>query len=122
MYTAIVLNEEDRSKIWAALWNAVPPWWIGVCDHMTINLQSAADGPCAGRVGEEAVLTVKGFAIDDRVAAVQVETDIPSVNAVKHVTVAVNTDGGGKPRHSNELKGWKPISEFQVRGVIREVR
>ena len=121
MYTAVMIYEEEKSKLLSAIIDRIPPWYEIIADHMTINMQSAADGPCAGRVGEEVLLVVKGFDLDDRVAAVQVETDVPSLNEVKHITVGVNRDGGGKPKHSNELRNWKPIPEFALRGVIREI-
>ena len=34
---------------------------------------------------------------DDKVCAVRIESSVPSKNAVKHITLAVNKEAGGKP-------------------------
>lgn len=121
MYTAVVIFPKDRIRLLDAMNDKVPPWWDFIGDHMTINMGTAAEGPCAGRVGEKASLTIRGFATDDRVAAVKVETEIPSINEIKHITIAVDRDNGGKPVHSNKLVDWVEIPEFVIEGEITEV-
>ena len=121
MFTAIVLNPEQRNLLLANLGDCAPPWWAFIADHLTINMGSAADGPCAGRLGEEVELKVVAFAINDQVAAVKVETDIPSTNTTKHITIAVDVDNGAKPVYSNQIEDWKPIPEFVLRGKIAEM-
>lgn len=119
-YTALVLTDESHAKLVAAYKKAVPDDWSIVAHHMTMNM---------GRIkpehehllGSFADLVVKEFAMDDLVAAVKVESDIPTVNAIPHVTFAVNRKAGGKPVMSNELTDWKSVEPMVLRGRIEEV-
>ena len=62
------------------------------------------------------------LAEDDKVKAVGVESDIPSKNAQKHITVAVNFGNGGKPFLSNKLTNWVPLENpIKLQGIIEEV-
>ena len=36
----------------------------------------------------------------------KVETNVPSANSLKHVTLATNTANGGKPFDSNGITNW----------------
>ena len=72
-------------------------------------------------LGKEFPLRVISFGIDDRVAAAGVETEVPSTNKTKHITLAVNRLAGGRPFHSNDIENWKPIEPFVIRGVVAHV-
>lgn len=120
MYTAVVLNDDDRNKLLSMTRGMCPPWWHEYAHHCTIDMQPATKSLCKDRLGEEIEMTIKSFALGDRVAAVGIEMDVPSANAIKHITIAVDTDAGGKPKHSNDLKDWVPITEFTVKGHIAE--
>lgn len=121
-YTALVLNPESKAKLLAHFHPVVPLEWERVCHHMTINLGGAESGPAAHLVGQEFDVVVKTFGQDDRVFAVGVESEVPSKNARKHITVAVNVNGGGKAKHSNDLTEWTPlVEEFTLRGVVTVV-
>jgi hypothetical protein len=52
--------------------------------------------------------------------AVQVE-GYPSKNAIPHVTIAVNPDGG-KPAMSNEITKWQDVKRFVISGVVTEIK
>jgi hypothetical protein len=121
MYTAVILYPGDQQKLLAHLSNEFPPWWEVLCHHFTISLTSLENSPCAGRLGEKVEMIVKSFAIGENVAAVGIETAIPSNNAIKHITVAVDRYAGGKPAYSNKLTNWKPIAELKIYGEICEV-
>ena len=86
---------------------------------MTMKMGSLS-GTFAMLKGVEASMTVTHFAIDDKVCAVQVTTHAPSTNKVKHITLAVNRDAGGKPFHSNQLTDWKGVAPLKLLGVISE--
>jgi hypothetical protein len=121
-YTALVLDAASKAKLLAYFDKVVPLEWDRVCHHMTINLGGAENGPAAHLVGQEAELKVVTMAQDNRVFAVGVESDVPSKNAKKHVTVAVNVSGGGKAKYSNDLTEWVPLIEpFTLRGVVTVV-
>jgi hypothetical protein len=54
--------------------------------------------------------------------AVGVQTEVPSVNSKKHITIAVNRKAGGKPFMANKLVVWKPVpKEIHLSGVVEEV-
>lgn len=118
-YTAVVLDEKSHGLLLKHF--AFPDGWEPIAHHMTTNLGSAAKGPAADLLGQEAELTVVAVAKDNKVMAVQVETKVPSINAIKHVTIAVNRAGGGKPFDSNKLTDWSPVEPFKIKGVVAEV-
>lgn len=123
MYTALVLTDESQNELRNHFRDNIPNGWDVKCHHMTVNMGLAAHGPAAELLGKEFDLEVVAFAKDQNCAAVSVETVVPSNNAVKHITVAVNVKGGGKPKHSNDLKEWINLpTSLKLRGVVQEVQ
>jgi hypothetical protein len=118
-YTALVLDADSRARLLAAF--AVPEDWENVAHHMTINIGRAVAGPAAELLGEPAGATVRTLGRDERVMAAGVESSVPSDNAIKHVTIAVNRHAGGKSFHSNEIETWDPAEPFELHGLIKEV-
>jgi hypothetical protein len=125
MYTAVVLDNVSKAKLLRELIYRIPKDWKIYAHHMTINMGPLHKGPAANdyTVGDEVSMDVVSFAQNDLVLAVKVESDIPSKNDIKHITVAVNVDDGGKPRMSNDLTEWQPIDRALVLfGKVEEVR
>lgn len=118
-YTAIVLNTSDRAKLLGIF--AVPEGFDAVCHHMTINLGGARNGPAQAFLGQVVKMKVMSIASNDKVIALGVETNVPSVNFRKHITFAVNKSAGGKPKDSNQLYQWDLIPSIEVSGVVTEV-
>ena len=52
--------------------------------------------------------------------AVQVE-GYPSKNETPHVTIAINPDGG-KPVMSNQIAKWQDVKQFNIMGVVSEIK
>ena len=122
MYTALVLDADSRKFLREGL-QGLPDGWDIKCHHMTVNMGPAASGPAAALLGHEFNIEAVALGTDRRVMAVSVETNCPSVNSTKHITVAVNVAGGGKPKHSNEIKDWKPLDKkISLKGVVQEVQ
>ena len=121
MYTAIILKDEDHNRLLQALQPIIPVGWEILAHHMTINMGSAKQGPAAERLNEEVILVVKSFAINNKVCAVGVLTNVPSNNKIKHITLAVNRSNGGKPMHSNDLVDWEPHESLVLHGIVKEV-
>ena len=119
-YTAIVLNEDARAKLLSII--PIPAGWEKFAHHMTINMGAADKGPAASLLGTEVQLVVNTMAQDETmgVMAVGVETDIPSLNHTKHITLAVNRVVGAKPFFSNKLKNWVPTTPISLTGVVAE--
>jgi hypothetical protein len=83
--------------------------WRIHAHHMTVNMGFWLEGPLERfEEGANVSLIATHYAMDDRVLAVKVETAVPSANETKHITVAVNPNGG-QSHHSNELTDWKPL-------------
>ena len=130
MFTAVVLDEDSRSRLEKSFSDFIPEGWKIYCHHMTINLGKIEKGPLTKisanpreeLLGTRATLLVDKVAKDEMVMAVGVSTNIPSKNKEPHITVAVNTLEGGKPRMSNDLKAWKKLNASLVLfGTIQEV-
>jgi len=125
VYTALVLDEDSHAQLLKLfLFHPVVPLdWKIICHHMTINPGPAESGPAADLVGQQFEVVAKNFAEDNRVIAVAVESSVPSNNKIKHITVAVNVNGGGKSQHSNELTNWTPLVQpLVLRGVVQVVK
>ena len=124
MYTAVVLTPISQQTLINAFRSIIPAEWSVICHHMTVNMGSLNDGPAAGnfQTGQTFKLNVKSIAQDDKVMAVGVDCDVPSSNKIKHITLAVNRTGGGKPFHSNNLFTWQPTSPIQLDGILEEVQ
>jgi hypothetical protein len=126
MYTALVLTEKSRTKLLQKVDSLVPADWDIIAHHMTINMGDILNGPLKTNpklLGETWLCIVSSFSLDERVFAVGVDCVLPSSNEVKHITIAVNREGGGKPFHSNKLTDWTKFEEpFVLRGIIQVVR
>lgn len=124
MYTALVLDKESKERLVRRFAHLIPKDWDVIAHHMTINMGPIAKGPAdPALLGQAAELTVVSIAADDKVIAVGVTSDIPSKNTNKHITLAVNRDGGGKSVMSNNLTNWEPLPEqFDLYGTIEEVQ
>lgn len=122
MYTALVLTPESELSLRTNFRSIIPQGWDVKCHHMTVNMGQAASGPAAALIGQTFPIEVVSLASDQNVVAVGVETQCPSTNANKHITLAVNTAGGGKPKHSNMLQQWNTLpSKLTLQGVVQEV-
>lgn len=120
VYTALVLTPESRALLLEKFQAELPAGWEVVAHHMTINLGSPATGPANDLVGTEGEAVVVMLGKSDKVIAVEVTSKIPSKNAIKHVTLAVNKAGGGKAKDSNNITNWEPASPISLRGRVQE--
>lgn len=120
MYSAVVLTDKSHNQLLSAFSKDLPEGWERLAHHMTITM-----GPLKGQLqslsGMEVKMVVTHFACDDKVCAVRVETEVPSKNKVKHITLAVNREHGGKPNMSNGLTDWKEVLPVVLFGMVEEV-
>ena len=115
LYSCVLLDKASH----IALLNRVevPEGWTVYAHHMTINLGPLKD---KSELGKKVELTVTKVGISDMAMAVAVE-GYPSKNAIPHVTIAVNPDGG-KPVMSNEITKWQDVKRFVISGVVTEIK
>lgn len=114
-YTALVLSDQSRQKLLDEFAGIIPEGekadWELFAHHMTTNLGGAENGPAKGLLGQSGKAKVVAIGISDKAIAVEVQSDVPSDNARKHITIAVNRAKGGKPKDSNAIppEGWHPV-------------
>ena len=142
-YSAIVLDEVSKQSILGLLEDYIPEGWTPFAHHMTITMgplvhpkeskrKKGHDYSAFGDPGTPHSLVVTELGIDDRAIAVKIASPFPTRNDKKggfaHITIAVNTAGGGKPFHSNKipLENFKSLSELGlpsivVKGIVQEV-
>jgi len=124
LYSAVMLDRASLNKLLTPInYNMDPPknWIMGregkeFCDHMTICLGPLKD---KSDIGKEVTLTVTHVGLSDMAMAFKVE-GYKSKNAIPHITLAVNPDGG-MPKMSNEITKWQDVKHFIVKGIVTEV-
>lgn len=124
MYSAVVLSDQSREALLDDLGDMIPATHSDVvAHHMTICMGPLSKLGLEQLDGTYQELLVTHFACNDKVCAVKVETKVPSSNTIKHITVAVNRNAGGKPKDSNNLTNWVSVAEWNLNlvGTVEEV-
>lgn len=121
-YYALKLIDESRNDLLTGLLLDSSKGNINA-DHMTIigawNFEKYPEihQYALDNIGNEVSLTVVAAGqLPGKVLAVKVETDVPSVNATKHITVLVAK--GAKARESNDITEWNEVEPFELKGHI----
>jgi hypothetical protein len=118
-YTGILLDQASHQMLIERMSTFIPKGWKIYAHHMTINMGPAKNKKDVGKIIN---LTASEWAKDEKVIAVGVQGYDIKDGRKPHVTVAVNTEVGGKPKDSNLLSGWQPISQpIPLAGVVQEV-
>ena len=118
-YSAVVLDTASKTKLLDMVHDKIPQGWTPFAHHMTIVFGKGVNNK--EDLGKKVTLTVTHVGWTDKVIAVQVE-GYESANKVPHITVAVNTAGGGKPVMSNDITNWQNVKPFMLMGVVTEVK
>ena len=120
LYSAVVLDKASHNKLLTpANYNVEPPvGWIVYAHHMTIAFGKGVSNK--EDLGKEVTLTATKIGLSDMAMAVAVD-GYPSNNAIPHITIAINPDGG-KPVMSNDITKWQDIKPFHLTGVVTEIK
>ncbi len=119
-YSAVVLNDNSRSRLIKQFKDIIPEDFEIVAHHMTINL-GEINSEYENYLGMSIQLVVNDIAMDDKVIAVGV-SGFYSKNTKPHITLAVNRKAGGKPVMSNNLTNWEKLKRpIIVYGKVTEV-
>jgi len=117
-YTAVVLTDEDHSKLVSRFSHMWDDTWEVLAHHMTMYMGKIKPEDEL-MLGEFKTLTVNAVAGNDKVVAVRVVPwEVTTKNETPHVTLAVNRGNGGKPMMSNELVDWEDVDPFNIRGRV----
>lgn len=111
IYYGAFLYPESHYALLEAVKEFIPEGWKTYAHHMTL-LFGKAKNPTVEEyikhnIGHDVQLNAVKIGISDDAIAVQIESDVPSDNAIPHITVA--TPVGGKPFKSNQIRDWEPL-------------
>ncbi len=118
LYSAVVLDEKSSSKLLGTFGGYIPEGWKKYAHHMTIAFGKGVKDK--NDLGRTVCLTVSEIGVSDMAVAVKVE-GYPSNNAIPHVTLAVNPDGG-KPQMSNDITSWNIATSLKLSGVVTDIK
>lgn len=130
IYTAVVLTEDSAEKLKDHVTKYMPNWktYSVHCHHSTIYFHTLIDeNPdlcyelydwCKENEGKIIKLTAYEYGISDKAFAVKVESDSPTANELKHITIATNNNPHGNAVDSNYITDWKAMPEIKLEGVV----
>lgn len=127
-YIALELDDASRQRVTTYAETHLP--WADariIAHHMTIvhhtGFRSAPDAPdladrdyilawALAHRDETFTLTATDVGHTERAFALRItETDAPSRNRIKHITLATNPATGGRAVDSNDILDWTPLDE-----------
>ena len=117
LYSAVVLDKASHNKLLERFALEIPDGWKTFAHHMTIAFGKGVANK--EDLGKEVILKATKIGMSDMAMAVQVE-GYPSNNAIPHITIAVNPDGG-KPKDSNDITKWQDIKPMFINGKVKEI-
>jgi hypothetical protein len=121
-YSAIVLDDRSRFKLFKKLQNVIPEDWEKIGDHMTINI-GEIDEKFERYLGLPVKLNVDKIGIDDNVIAIAVNVSgLPPIDGKPHITVAINKKNGARPSMSKNIQKWENLKRpLYLVGKVQEI-
>lgn len=116
LYSAVVLDAASRNMLLDMIAYQIPAGWKPIAHHMTIKTGPLKD---KAEIGKKVQLFLTHLGISDKAMAVRVQ-GYESANAIPHVTIAVNPEGG-LPKMSNDITNWRQLRHTFLTGVVTEV-
>ena len=116
LYSAVVLDNISHDMLLRLYSDMIPEGWKTFAHHMTIEFGKSASKE---DLGKEVGLVIKTLGKSDMAIALGVE-GYPSKNAIPHITLAINPDGG-KPAISNQITDWKKTQNLKIRGTVTNI-
>ena len=117
LYSAVVLDKASHNKLIDRFALEIPEGWKTFSHHMTIVFGKGIENK--EDLGKEVILKATKVGKSDMATAVQVE-GYSSNNAIPHITIAINKEGG-KPKDSNDITKWQDIKPFYITGFVTEI-
>ncbi len=116
-YSGIILDKNTQQEVLNQV--DIPNGWKVYAHHMTICLGELPEN-LKHLKGKKQNLKITKLGKSDKAIAFGVETDL-SKNKIPHITIAINTSIGAKPKDSNDITEWENIEPFTVIGYVDEV-
>jgi hypothetical protein len=116
-FSGIFLDKPSRSKLLSKF--KIPNGWTPYADHLTISLGKLPDN-LKTKIGMTYKLKITKIGVSKTNIALGVDSKIDTKNKIPHITLAVDTENGGKAYHSNQITKWKNIKPFYVTGKLNE--
>lgn len=123
-YYAVVLD--DASQRYLKVTYGLPDGWVWRGHHMTIVVGNKYKDRhdlvdyCDTSIGKEVVLVITGYACNDRVKSIRIQSYVPTQNATSHITLCHSTES--KPRESNDIVDWCDTNDqYMLTGKITAV-
>lgn len=119
-YSAVLLDVESKDLLVAEYKDKFPSDWKIYAHHQTIDPFNLIGTEL---VGTPIKLQVTHYGKSDKAFAVKVSGYTGKTNnSFPHVTVAVNVNGGGKPKDSNSITEWIKVDKsIQLNGTIQNL-
>lgn len=117
-YSCVLLDNASKNKLLDRFALVIPTNWKIFAHHMTIVFGKGVENK--EDLGKEVILKVNKVGKSDMAMAVQVD-GYPSKNAIPHITLAINPEGG-KPKDSNDITKWQDIKPFSITGFVTEIK
>ena len=119
-YSAVVLDDRDRKKLLEIFVSQIPDNWSKYAHHMTIKMGELPP-EYKNDIDKQVKLTAYEIGTSDKAVAVKVR-GYWTTNHFAHVTLAVNTNEGGKPVDSNKITVWHPLpNTISLSGTVTEI-
>lgn len=120
LYYAVVLDDESRNKLLSSF--NVPEDWKKIAHHMTIIFNPKGNSELLEKtiqnLNKEVSLTATAVGKSNDAMAVKVDSEIPSVNSIPHITIAIPPQG--KAVNSNKITEWTPLNnKIELKGTIK---
>lgn len=108
IYYGAFLNPASHYELLEVVKDQIPEGWKTYAHHMTIlfgnKKNEEVEAYLKSNMGKDVYVDATSIGISNDAIAVKVESDVPSDNAIPHITVAVPI--GGKPFNSNFITDW----------------
>jgi hypothetical protein len=120
-YSAVILDKASREYLINKFVSSKYDGWEKIeLMHHTIKLGELPEDK-KNRIGHTVFITATHVGSSDKALAVKINQFFPETK-LPHITIAVNRDGGGKPKDSNKITEWEELKKpIVLTGEIQEV-
>jgi predicted kinase len=122
LYSGVILDEKSKGKLLTAFGYKIPDGWKEFAHHMTIAFKAGLPAEYKDDLGKIVNLTATHVGVSDTNVAVKI-AGYASELELPHITLAVDTENGGKPAMSKEITNWVKLDSYiGLAGVVTEVK